>query len=283
MLFNKCIELNKDKILKSRDVYVEQKAEGIFKKFFKNDGHFYSNYSIDNAKSEQDLMILYKGNALVIEVKASNYRAPMRDAHRAYDKLNSDFKKSIQYGYEQTSRVVKAFSSNETLPIVDSKRNILYEIPTRRFKTYSIVVTLERFGHIQTNLEDMLEIDDNEDYPWCVNIDDLEAFLLTLKKQADRIRKFLTFLEYRQNYHGHLICSDELELCGSFLEDENNFKKQSLQEETIVTLSDLTGPIEKSYRDGMGFEKEKYWKEKKDKSVGFLYYDTKKKNKRSDD
>jgi hypothetical protein len=277
LIFNKCLELNKDKALRSRDVYVEQKVGRILKKFFKKEGYFYSNYSIDNGKSEQDLMILYKGKVLIIEMKASNYRAPMRDANKAFDKLKSDFKKNVQYGYEQTSRVVKAFAENDKLSIIDSKNNLLYEVSTSRFKTYSMVVTLERFGHIQTNLEDMLEIYENEDYPWCVSMDDLEAFLLTLAKRQDRIQRFFSFLEYRQNYHGHLICSDELELCGSFLIDEKKFKQQSLQDETIVTLSDLTEPIESSYKDGMGFEKERQWENKKDKHSHFLYHDSKKK------
>lgn len=273
-LFNKCLELNKDKILKSRDTYVEQKTERIFKKLFKSEGFFYSNYSIDNSVSEQDLLILYKGNAIIIEAKASNYRAPMREPHKAFDKLKSDFKKSIQYGYEQTSRVVKAFNTINKLPILNSKKKILYEIPTRQYKTYSIIVTLERFGHIQTNLAEMLIIDENANFPWCVNIDDLEAFLLTVAKQKNKIQSFLTFLEYRQNYHGHLVCSDELELCGSFLTNEKEFKLQSLKEETIVTLADLTEPIENSYRDGMGFENEMYLEGKKNKHANFLYYDT---------
>lgn len=275
LLFDKCLELNKDKTLKCRDNYVEQKTERIFKKMFKTEGHFYTNYCIDNGISEQDLLILYKGNAIIIEVKASNYRAPMRDAHKAFDKLKSDFKKSIQYGYEQTSRVVKAFKSNDKLPILDSNKKLLYEIPTGKYKTYSIVVTLERFGHIQTNLEEMLQIDDTDDFPWCVSLDDLEAFILTLSKQSNKIYSFLTFLEHRQRYHGHLICSDELELCGSYLTNQKKFIEQSQREETIVTLADLTEPIEKAYRDGMGFDNELYLERKKKKDAHFLYYDKK--------
>lgn len=273
-LFNTCLKFNKDKALKCRDIYVEQKTERIFKKLFKNEGHFYSNYSVDNGNSEQDLLILYKGNAIVVEVKASSYRAPMRDAHKAFEKLKSDFKRSIQYGYEQTSRIVKAFQATDKLPILDETKKLLYEVPTKRYKIYSIIVTLERFGHIQTNLEEMLQIDGSEEYPWCVNIDDLEAFILTLYKRKNRIQSFLTYLDYRQNYHGHLICADELELCGSFLIDEKKFKLQSLAEETIAAMPDLTEPIEKSYREGMGFDNERHWERKKNKDARFLYYDT---------
>lgn len=270
-LFNKYLKVNRHKMLKCRDNFVEQKTERIFKKMFKTEGHFYTNYSIDNGISEQDLLILYKGNAIIIEVKASNYRAPMRDAHKAFDKLKSDFKKSIQYGYKQTLRVVKAFESNYKLPIFDSNKKLLYEIPTRRYKTYSIIVTLERFGHIQTNLEEMLKIDNKDDFPWCVCLDDLEVFILTLSKQKNKIHSFLTFLEHRQDFHGHLICSDELELCGLYLTSQKKFIRQSKMEETIVTLSDLTQPIEKAYMDGMGFDDELHLKRKIKKNAHFLY------------
>lgn len=122
----------------------------------------------------------------------------------------------------------------------------------------------------------MLQIDYTDDFPWCVSLDDLEAFILTLSKRSNRIQSFLIFLEHRQNYHGHLICSDELELCGSFLISQKKFIEQSQREETIVTMSDLTEPIEKAYRDGMGFDNERYFERKKKKDAHFLYFDTKK-------
>jgi hypothetical protein len=268
-----CILLDKKKALKKRDIYLEKKTEQIFKRFFKKEGYFYSNYSIDNGNSEQDILILYKNNAIIIEAKASSYRAPMRDANKAFDKLKSDFEKSIQYGYEQTSRVVNAFAENDNISILNQRKELIYDVITKRYKTYSIIVTWEKFGHIQTNLKDMLEIGEKEDYPWCVNIDDLEAFLLVLARKSDRMQRFITFLKYRQEYHGHLICSDELELCGSFLMDEMKFKNSSLQDETIVTGLGWTKPIEKAYMEGMGFDNERHWKEKKDKNTGFLYHD----------
>lgn len=274
-IFNKSIGFDKDKAYKCRDNYVEQKTERIFRKMFKADGHFYSNYSIDGGVSEQDLLILYKGNAIVIEAKAASYRAPMRDVDKAFAKLKSDFKKNIQYGYEQTLRVVNAFDRVAILPILNSDGKVLYEIPTKKYKTYSIVVTLERFGHIQTNLDEMLQIGDTDDFPWCVNLDDLEAFVLTLTQRPNKINSFLTFLKHRQNYHGHLICSDELELCGSYLANPQQFIEESQKEETIVTLADLTEPIEKAYREGMGFDNERHFEHKKNKDIHFLYHDKK--------
>lgn len=269
LLFDKCLSINSDKILKTKDRFVEAKTESIFRELFPRDAFFYSNYSIDNGKSEQDILILYKRLALIIEVKAVSYRAPMRDHVKAFDKLKSDFKNCIQYGYDQTSRVAKAFRS-DNIKIMDMKKTVLYEFNPNKYNVFSIVVTFERFGHIQTNLHEMLSIREADEYPWCVNIDDLEAFILTLKKKNNRIQAFVNFLEYRQYFHGHLFCADELELCGQFLKDNNRFKELSQTDEVVVTTADLTKPIEDSYRAGMGFKNERHIKAKKDKTAGFL-------------
>lgn len=273
LLFDFCCKIDRVKALKKRDVFIENKVYELLNDFFGKDGFIYTNYSIDDNVSEQDLLVIYKGFAIIIEVKAGSYRAPMRDANKAFNKLKSDFKKIIQNAYDQTFRVKKAFYENAVLTIKNEKKQDLYKLKTGKYynNLYSIIVTFDRFGHIQTNLNDMLEIDKEDNFPWAVNIDDLEAFMLTLKKRKNKIYDFLNFLKYREQFHGHLICSDELELCGLFLKNKSDFINWSNKEEMIVTASDLTEPIEKSYRDGMGFKNERYLNEKKDGSTGFLY------------
>ncbi|HMJ70910.1 MAG TPA: hypothetical protein VK508_18545 [Cyclobacteriaceae bacterium] len=270
-LFDKCSTLDQQRLLKSRDEYVERKAQEIFRKLFPRNAVFYTNYSIDEGQSEQDILILFKKVAIVIEVKASNYRAPMRDALKAFEKLKSDFKKCVQYGYEQAARVVKAFSDQRKVKIIDSKRRLLYELNSDGYQVFSVVVTYERYGQIQTNLADMLELDDDARYPWCVCLDDLEAFILTLAKRSDRVHAFLRFLKHREDFHGHLLCSDELELCGLFLEDSAHFVRLSQRQETVLTEPHLTRPIEESYRKGMGFKHERFLKEKRSGKIAFLY------------
>ena len=271
-LFKICAEIDRVKIYSNRDIFIENKTANIFQDFFGKDAFIYTNYSIDNNISEQDILILYKRNAIIIEVKAAGSRAPMRDPIKAFEKLKSDFKKSIYYGYEQTFRVKNKFLQNEKITITDSQKKILYEFNSGGYENaYSIVVTLDRLGHIQTNLDEMLEINENDDFPWAVNIDDLEAFLLTLSKRKNKIQSFFSFLQFRQNFHGHLVCGDELELCGLFLKNETDFREWSLKDEHIVTHADLTEPIEKAYSAGMGFKKERFGQQKKDKTINVLF------------
>jgi hypothetical protein len=275
-LFDFCKNLNQDKVLKSRDRFIEDKTLEIFKSFWGKDAFCYSSYRIDESDSEQDILLLFKETALIIEVKAAGYRAPMRDPIKAFDKLKADFKKNIQYGYEQTLRVKEKFLGEKKFKIKNYKGEVLYEVNPRKYKNvFSIIVTMERFGNIQTNLDDMLEVNDYDEFPWAVCIDDLEAFLLVLKKRSNKIQSLLTFLQYRQNFHGHLICGDELELCGLFLKKEKEFKDWSLRDEVIVTEADLTTPIEQAYLNGMGFKNERFLQEKRQKDSLFLYQQTK--------
>lgn len=67
------------------------------------------------------------------------------------------------------------------MDIKDEKGKILYTVNPKKIQNiYSIVVTLEQFGSLQTDLSLMLQKEDNIDYPWSAYIDDLEIFLFTL-------------------------------------------------------------------------------------------------------
>lgn len=90
---------------------------------------------------------------------------------------------------------------------------------------YSIVVTLERFGSLQTDLSLMLKKDNDATYPWSVYIDDLETFLLAMKQTASNgVAGFLNFLELRNLIHGRLHAIDELDVCAYYMQDPSKFK-----------------------------------------------------------
>ena len=72
---------------------------------------FENYYVIDD--HEQDLLILYKRNAIIVEIKASKLREPFRDIDKAIKRLKSDFENSIQYGFDQCKRVEDFFYSDE--------------------------------------------------------------------------------------------------------------------------------------------------------------------------
>ncbi len=155
-----------DKLRKHRDKVIERKVVEVFKNFFTSrENFFYENYFVDNG-FEQDLLIINKGTAIIIEIKASKLREPFRDLEKAITRLRDDFKSAIQYGFEQCKRVEDYFWMDSPFDIKNESGRILYTVRPRRIHSvYTIVVTLERFGSLQTDLSLMLQKDNDIDYP----------------------------------------------------------------------------------------------------------------------
>ncbi|MFI0425321.1 MAG: NERD domain-containing protein [Flavobacterium sp.] len=203
----------------------EGKTLEIFKFFFKDKStKIYHNYNLNG--SEQDILIIHNRIAYIIECKTSRFREPMRDTEKAYKRIKEDFKTSIQEGYNQCLRVEKEIFTKDK--IVIETKNEKVEIETSNIlNVFSIVVTLERYGAIQTDLSLLLEKENEEDfYPFSIFIDDLEIFLLSLNKKFNNpYRKFEEYLEIRQLLNGKIMSADELDICAMFLKNSIELKK----------------------------------------------------------
>lgn len=250
----------KIKYKQSKDSKLEEKVLDLFRSLFKNDAHYYANYSIDG-KCEQDLLIEYKGIYFVIEVKDCNFREPMRDSLKSFVKIKKDFSNSIQKGYEQCKRVEDALSEEKPIRILDGKtfKRELYVInPSRIKEVYSIIVTEYKYGPIQTDLSKLLSINEDRPYPWSVCIDDLEAFILLLRKKFHNGAKshFIKYIESREAFHGHTVCCDELELCGYYVCQPIKFKELSTNEYTVCTFGGMSDIFDAYYYTGLGFKNE---------------------------
>lgn len=248
------------KLRKHREVSLEKKVSEIFKCFFpKRETFFYENYSVEK-NCEQDLLIIYKGSVLIIETKASKLREPLRDVDKATKRLAADFKDCIQIGFEQCQRVEDYFFSDLPFDIKDKKGKLLYKLnPKRIHHIYSIVVTLERFGSLQTDLSLMLNKKSEDDYPWAVYIDDLEIFLLSLRYHYNNhTGRFLDFLKLRREIHGRILAIDELDICATYIESPSKFKRYTDHKEDFLTFSPYKqGDFDKLYFAGSLVFKEK--------------------------
>lgn len=244
----------------SKDRRLEEKTLNVFRRLFGQEAHYYTSYSIDG-RSEQDLLIEYKGVYFIIEIKDCNFREPMREPLKAYDKIHRDFKSAIQKGYEQCIRVEDTLNSGEEVVITDGKkfRDILYKIKPGRVKdTYSIIVTQHKYGPIQTDLAGLLQIDDDRPYPWSVCIDDLETFVLLLTKKFRKgaASQFTKYVSLRESLHGHLICFDELELCGYYICQPMEFKRLADMDTPVHTFPGMSDIFDAYYHVGLGFDNE---------------------------
>ncbi|CAL2103802.1 conserved protein of unknown function [Tenacibaculum sp. 190130A14a] len=252
----------KDKLIDKKGKLLENRIVNLFKKFFKKDYKCFEGYYVDGC--EQDILFLWKNYAFIIEAKGYNLREPMRDPNKAFVKIKDDFKACIGYGHTQTKRVEQKFIDQVPLKIEDKNGNLIEEIDTTQYEEndFSIIVNINSFGQIQNDLSTLLEIEEDGIYPWVIKLDDLETFFLTMIAKKKRPQDFINYLYLREELHGKLICSDELEVCGGYLNGVLTEKKIE-KADRIVTTPDLPEIFDKQYNKGMGFDNEKLLAEKK--------------------
>jgi hypothetical protein len=260
---------NESKLNKTKGNLLEDRICELFSLLLKKDFKIYREYYVDG--NEQDILILYKSYAFIIEAKGYNIREPLRDSEKAFERIKDDFKKSIGYGYIQTQRVAQKFISQSPLIITDKKGNVLEEIDTTIYKDhdFSIIVNIKSFGQIQNDLSMLLTLKGDSIYPWAVRFDDLEVFILTMLAQNKTIVDFINYLQIREDLHGKLICSDESEVMGGFLIGKITIDVIN-NNEMILTKPNLADIFDIQYRKGLNLKNEKLLKEKKSGKYIFM-------------
>lgn len=266
LLQKKCDEItaNKNRITQARDKFLERKLEDIFKDFyrFNKNAPIIPSYYLEKGGSERDLIILDKPNVVIIEAKAGKVREPMYDPDKAYNGIWQDFRDTIDYGYEQAFSVKKKFLDKVPFEIYDKKKNTIMTINPKEYKNiYTIIVTYSKFGHVQCDLQMMLDLFDEDDqFPWSTCIDDLEIFLLGMAKKKLSVNDFYRFLKQRENLHGQLIVNDEAQITGQFLKH----KRILLQKGVYHFSPDDDRIYDELYSTGLGFANERDMERKKD-------------------
>lgn len=210
-------------------VVFEEHVSDVFRAFFKKDKSFkiFNNYYIKGSSDEKDILILADNYAFVVECKTSRLREPTDIRNQAFQRISTDFKDCIQKGFYQCIDVENELLNNNEVTIeLDKKKNQTTIDASKIKDVFSIVVTSERLGIIQTNLNLLLNKEAKDLYPWAVSIDDLEIFLSALTISSNNpLKKLNDFLELREKLHGRVFGNDELDICAMFIDDNFEFKK----------------------------------------------------------
>ena len=247
------------KYKQQKDALLEEKVKEVFQDFFPKGTKIFTNYSVDGI-SENDLLIIFGTTCLVIEIKNCRFREPFRNPIKAYDRIKRDYGDAIQLGYKQCQRVENILLSNNDIAIYNAKDlSTLYQLKSKNIcDVWKIVVTDFKYGAIQTDLSKLLEKESENLYPWSVCIDDLEVFLLLMRKTLKGIApaRFIEFLDYRERLQEHIICHDELEICGWYLSNRNQFKECADINTIINTTAEMGNIFDAYYHIGLGFKNE---------------------------
>lgn len=243
------------KVSERRDLYLEDKTAELFEDFFGTEAEYFRSYYVNG--DEKDLIILQDRNAYIVECKAHKYRDPLRDEYKAYNRIKDDFKKSIGKGYDQAKPVEDCFYKESPFNLYHKNKKVLTTLnPNDYDEVFTLVVTHERFGQIQCNLKYLLEIEDDSNFPWSVGVNDLESFLITLKRKRNHKEEFKQFLLAREKLQGRVFCYDELELCAYFLFDKQDFLKNCDRTEIFLSSPDMNNCFDLLYHVGFGFRDE---------------------------
>ncbi len=249
------------KYKQNKDNALEKKVAEVFRQFFPPKAKIFTNYSVDGV-AENDLLVILGNTCIIVEIKDCKFREPFRNPLKAYDRIKRDYQNAIQLGYDQCRRVETLLWADRDVDIydADNKNNLLYHLKKERIsEVWSVVVTDFKYGAIQTNLSKLLEKDEEALYPWSVCVDDLETLFLLMKKMLKGIAplRFIEFLDYRERFQDHIMCFDELELCGWYLNDREQFKKYADRKDTMINTTSNMGTIfDAYYHVGLGFKNE---------------------------
>ncbi|KHJ37919.1 hypothetical protein PBAC_19310 [Pedobacter glucosidilyticus] len=259
LLYEKCSVIIKDikRVTQARDKYLERKLEEVFTEFYKPNKlvKILPSYYLEKGGKERDLLILTNKTAIIIEAKAGKIREPMYDPDKAYDRIWKDFKDTIDYGYEQAYSVKEKIMTQKPFDVFNKKMDVLMTINPKSIREiFTIIVTYNKFGQVQSDLQMMLDLyDEDNQYPWAICVDDLEIFLLGLRKQKMTENDFYRFLRQRQNLHGRVIVNDEGQITGQFLKH-----KRILPQNGIYRFSPKDDLIyDELYSRGLGFKNER--------------------------
>ena len=223
ILLNNILEKSrkKGKFFKTRSIESENKTLSIFKVLFKDRADYFQNiFEEPNKQFEHDILIIFEKNIFIIEVKSGKKREPLRDPKKAFKRIEDDFnrEKGIQKAYEQALHLKNRILNNKKTILYDKRGNVTTEILRDSInEIYIICVTRESFGVIATNLSLLLTKPDEEKYPWCVNIFDLENLIDGFCYKKLKPDNFIYYLKKRSELHKVIYATDELDIAGYFL------------------------------------------------------------------
>lgn len=245
-----------------RDKQAEIKTKSIFEKFLGNEASFYDSfYENDKAQNEHDLLITIDSTILIIEVKASKQKEPLRDPDKAFIRIKRDFKsdKGIQKAYDQANNLKSLLTSQKTTSLYDSNGNILVTLDNSSIrKIYIICITVEQLGMLASNLSLLLSKESSEPYPFSINLYDLETLLDGFIYKQKNKNDFLRYLAEREEFHEQLYASDELEIAGSYLSYDSLSKSIKDKNVHMFFTPDMSAIFDQIYfeKHGIAYELE---------------------------
>ncbi len=208
----------KDKWMSVQMEVTEKMVVDILKKLLPNSTIYTSNYYPKNKSlkqcNENDILVLYDDNLIIIEVKAGSYsyRAPILDIESHINSL----KTLVEKADGQAQRTLDYFKVNKKAKLYDSDKNEKCEINIEEFNEITLMsVTLDNFNEFCAKIEKMKFLNINKN-SIALSIDDLRVY----SDYFDSPLEFLHYLKQRKiaTENKNLYLNDELDHLGMYIE-----------------------------------------------------------------
>jgi hypothetical protein len=210
----------RERYLKRRDSALERRVSELLVRLFPNAEHYPACFEQPDSQFEHDHVVIWHRSLFVFESKASPPPEPFRDPNKAYDRIRRAFRSEtgIQEAFNQSDRVRRAFLRRDPIRLYDERGKLLREVVSSDLDAvFCVCVTANSHGPVAVDLSMLLEKDDADQFPWAVNINDLESAVGAFERKGWGPEKFRAFLEQRRRLQGKAFTSDELEIVGAFV------------------------------------------------------------------
>lgn len=212
----------------ARDRYARRRAKRLetdTSKYIRaiSGGHMYvlqNVFETPEGRDEHDVVAFDDQRCIIVEVKSSRLKPPLRDPEKAHVHLRRAFRSvtGVQHAFEQAAslrnRVIR-----EGVALYGQKGETVASIPQLSPENVVCVcVTLDSFGPLATyGLHLLIDPLPGQPLPWVVNIWDLESIALAWTEFRWDIRHFWNYLSQRLRYVQRLWADDELDYVGAYI------------------------------------------------------------------
>lgn len=211
-----------DKYRKKKAKLVEELFCDLLKKILGKRVKIHKSVCEERGTKEHDILVEFENYILIAEVKASKVRKPLFNPDKSFKRIKDHFDSDAGIGgaYQQSILLKKFIESNDEIDLFEDRVKKFKITDVNNKKILPIVLTLNQFGYIALNINELLNKEEGQPYPWVCNWHDLDNISEVLTYLNKEPKDFINYLIWRIKNYERVIASDELDVFEMFIMDE---------------------------------------------------------------
>lgn len=239
-----------DRYRKKKAELVEELFCDLLKKILGKKAKIHKSVCEKRGTKEHDILVEFEDYILIVEVKASKVREPLFNPYKSFKRIKNHFDSDVGIGgaYKQSIMLKKFIESNDEIDLFEDRVKKFKITNVNNKKILPIVLTLNQFGYIALNINELLNKEEGQPYPWVCNWHDLDNINEVLSYLNTEPKDFIEYLIWRIENQEKMIVSDELEVFEIFMMNKMHIVKNK----ELYFGSDGTNLVDKIYFEKQG-------------------------------